>query len=183
MVDVNSDIHPTVHRDSSKVRPLRASQAKRWLGEAQPKKRSWLSPMSIFRLGYNNARSSEAARYINLTVASEGQTRRKLSEKAELAVASDPPRSCVRPRASRAKSWLGEAQPKKRSWLLPMSIFRLDFNNARSSAAARSRSGGTLALRLDNVGQLRDPAEQAAQCIQPWDLDGQRHLGRAVFLV
>tara|TARA_Y100001949_G_scaffold171425_1_gene173892 strand:- start:13510 stop:13746 length:237 start_codon:yes stop_codon:yes gene_type:complete len=43
----------------------------------------------LFRLGFNNARSSAAARYINLTVASEGQTRRKLAEKAELAFANE----------------------------------------------------------------------------------------------
>ncbi len=174
MVDVNSDIHPTVLRALAATVRRRASRAKSWLGEAQPKKRSWLLPMSIFRLSFN-VRSSAAARSryqtkTDLTVASEGQTRRKLAEKTELAAplsmsrpqgkhSIEPPHSCVRPRASRAKSWLGEAQPKKRSWLLPMSIFRLDFNNARSSAAARSRSGGTLALRLDDIGQLRDSAE------------------------
>ena len=104
--------------------------------------------MSIFRLGFNNARSSAAAPYIILTVASEGQTRRKLAEKAELASANEHFSASLQRRM-----------------------------------AERSRSGGTLALSLDDIGQLRYPAEQSPQRIQTWDLDGQRHLRRAVFLV
>jgi len=72
MVDVKSDIQPTVYiANSSHARP--APSAKGWLG-------------------FNNARSTAAAPYTDLTVASEGQTRRTSAEKSELAATSAPER-------------------------------------------------------------------------------------------
>ena len=130
------------------------------------------------------------------SVASEELARRSSTEKAELAVANEhfsvelQQRQIERSSSDQMPNKTGltvasEGQTRRK---LAEKAELASANEHLSASlqrrmAERSRSGGTLALGLDDIGQLRYPAEQSPQRIQTWDLDGQRHLRRAVFLV